>query len=686
MMLFKLSIANIVKSFKDYTIYFFTLILGVAIFYVFNAIESQTVLLNVTSSTNEIIGLMTNILSGVSVFVSFILGFLIIYASRFLIKRRNKEFGVYLTLGMSKRKISIILFIETLIIGLLSLAVGLGLGILLSQLMSLLVANMFDADMTKFSFIFSNDAFLKTLIYFGIMYLIVMFFNTFMISKCRLIELLNSEKKSEKVHLKNPIVSSIVFVISCIVLSRAYYMVTAGIQELETVDKIFLPIIMGSVSTFFIFWSLSGLILKLCMSIKSLYYRGLNSFILRQFSSKINTMVFSMTVICLMLFVTICILSSSLSIKNSLSANLKELAPVDIQFSKRVDYTLENTANRGEDELALLNLNVVDTLKNMGIDTTEFIDESVEINIFSTPDLTIADTFGPKLNEILANYRYLNIHSQEKIISISEYNELAKLYELEQLDIESGEYIIIADFDPFVKIRNEVLAEHQNIEVFGHILKPKYEKCQKGFVEISSNHINDGILIVPDNVLADIKPVQNIFVGNYKMTKKEDKIELERQLEKKLKENDENFTLIKGNSKLIIAEASIGLGAMATFIGLYLGIIFLLSSAAILALKELSESADNKKRFKMLRKIGVDEQLINKALFRQIAIFFATPLILAVIHSYFGMKFSIFILETFGTRELMRSIIMTVVFLLVIYGSYFLITYFSSKTIIKERM
>ena len=111
MMLFKLSIANIVKSFKDYTIYFFTLILGVAIFYVFNAIESQTVLLNVTSSTNEIIGLMTNILSGVSVFVSFILGFLIIYASRFLIKRRNKEFGVYLTLGMSKRKISIIILI-----------------------------------------------------------------------------------------------------------------------------------------------------------------------------------------------------------------------------------------------------------------------------------------------------------------------------------------------------------------------------------------------------------------------------------------------------------------------------------------------------------------------------------------------------------------------------------------------
>src|SRR5574344_2183028 len=117
MMLFKLSIKNITKSIKDYAIYFFTLILGVAIFYVFNALESQTVLMDVSSSTKEIIKLMMTMLSSVSIFVSFILGFLIIYASRFLMKRRNKEFGVYLTLGMSKRKISMILFFETLFIG-----------------------------------------------------------------------------------------------------------------------------------------------------------------------------------------------------------------------------------------------------------------------------------------------------------------------------------------------------------------------------------------------------------------------------------------------------------------------------------------------------------------------------------------------------------------------------------------
>ena len=174
MMLFKLSLKNIQKSIKDYAIYFFTLILGVAVFYVFNAIESQTVLLNVTSNTKNIIKLMTNILSGVSVFVSFVLGFLIIYASRFLVKRRNKEFGVYLTLGMGKRKVSMILFFETILIGIISLAVGLLLGTVLSQFMSLLVANMFEADMTNYAFTFSKSAMFKTFFYFGIMYVLVM--------------------------------------------------------------------------------------------------------------------------------------------------------------------------------------------------------------------------------------------------------------------------------------------------------------------------------------------------------------------------------------------------------------------------------------------------------------------------------------------------------------------------------
>ena len=258
MMLFKLSLKNIKKSIKDYAIYFFTLILGVAIFYVFNAIDSQTAMLDISSRIDEILKLLVNLLSGVSVFVSFILAFLIIYANKFLMKRRNKEFAIYLTLGMSKRKISLILFFETLFIGILSLTIGIGIGFFLSQLMSILVANMFEANLTKFTFVFSKSACIKTLVYFGIMYLIVMIFNTINISKCKLIDLLYSNKKSEKVKLKNPLICILVFVVASITLGYAYY--RANIY-MKNDFSILVLIAMGAISTFLIFWSLSGLIL-----------------------------------------------------------------------------------------------------------------------------------------------------------------------------------------------------------------------------------------------------------------------------------------------------------------------------------------------------------------------------------------------------------------------------------------
>ena len=157
-MIFKLAYRNIRKSVKDYGVYFFTVALGVAIFYVFNAIETQTAMMKISSDQREIIRLIVAVLSGVSVFVSMILGFLIIYANQFLIKRRKKEFGIYLILGMTKQKVSLILFLETLMVGILSLAVGLLLGSVLSQLMGIIVANMFIADVKKFAFVFSMKA------------------------------------------------------------------------------------------------------------------------------------------------------------------------------------------------------------------------------------------------------------------------------------------------------------------------------------------------------------------------------------------------------------------------------------------------------------------------------------------------------------------------------------------------
>ena len=690
MMLYKLSLKNIKKSIKDYVIYFFTLILGVAIFYVFNALDSQTVMMDVSSSTQELIKLMMTMLSSVSIFVSFILGFLIIYASRFLIKRRNKEFGIYLTLGMSKRKISLILFFETLFIGIISLLVGLGLGVLLSQVMSLVVANMFEANLTKFTFVFSSAACVKTIIYFSIMYLIVMIFNTISISKCKLIDLLNGAKKTEKIKLKNPYLCIIIFIISCLVLGRAYYIVTHGFLTLQEVTDVMKPIIMGAVSTFFILWSLSGLILRIVQSLKKYYYKGLNSFTLRQFSNKINTTVFSTTIICLMLFITICLLSACLTIKNSMNANIRELAPADAMFTvnMNMDKYYEKYSDYGYNDFQIQNSHY--TAKEMfelfDFNITTYFKDYIEVNTYATPDLTMNHTLGSKLNSIRTQFPFLAYDTMESIMKISDYNKVAKFYGTSEYSLNDDEYMIVADFKSMVKIRDVALQNGEVIHLFGHTLKPKYNTCQDGFLEMSSQHINTGIILVADNIVDEEYLVQNHLIGNYKTTDREKIIAIENNINKIDKDSKANeYLLPSGSTRLAIREATTGLSAMVTFIGLYLGIIFLISSAAVLGLKELSESSDNKERFRMLRKIGTDEKLINKALFRQIAIFFMLPLILALIHSIFGIMFAVKVLEVFGNEQLLPSIITTAIVLVIIYGGYFLITYYSSKNIIKER-
>ena len=682
----KLSFRNIKKSFKDYAIYFFTLILGVAIFYVFNSIESQTVLLDVTNSTHKVIDLMTNMLSGASVFVAFILGFLIIYASRFLIKRRNKEFGIYMLLGMSKRKISMILFFETILIGIISLAVGLGIGVLLSQLMSMLVANMFEADMTKYEFIFSSQACIKTIVYFGIMYAIVMLFNTINVGKCKLIDLIQTNKKSETVKMKNPMLCTIVFIISAIALGYAYYMVTGGINEIiKTPEDIFKPIVIGAVSTFFIFWSLSGLILKAVMNMKNLYVKGLNTFTFRQLSSKINTTVFSMTIISLMLFVTICVLSSALSLKNSMTANLDELAPADIQLEKRV--LNEDWLDQGYNEEQIKNskLSIREILGKFDFNIDSYLEQSVEYNLYQTEELTFGDTLGDNWETIKNTYTSLIPYNvADDIMTISDYNKVAKFYGNEEYTLNEDEYLIVADYDSMIEIRNVALKDNQEITVFGHTLKPKYNECQYGFVEMASNHMNSGIIIVPDDIVDDNYIVYNSIIGNYYTDSLDEQREIQEQI-KNLVNNPISlqYNLPSINSKVDISEASIGIGALVTFLGLYLGIVFLIASVAILALKELTESTDNKERYNMLRKLGADEKMINKSLFRQIAIFFMFPLLIAIIHSIFGITFCSYIIETFGNEQLLPSIIMTAIFIVVIYGGYFLITYLSSKNIIK---
>ena len=664
-MLYKLSVSNIKKSFKDYAIYFITLIMGVCIFYVFNSMDSQTVMLELSSSQEEMIELLVSSLSYVSVFVSVILGFLIIYASRFLIKKRNKEFGIYMTLGMSKRKISLLLLIETFLIGLISLGIGLLLGIALSQITSIFVANMFEVNMTKFSFNFSKSAMIKTIIYYGIIYLVVMIFNTIIINKNKLINLLQASKKQEKIKLKNPYVCIVLFILSIGMLGSAYYMVTDGLFKLLDygMNILLLSISLGVVGTILFFYSISGMLLKILSKWHNIYYKKLNTFVFKQISSKINSMVISISVICIMLFITLCLLSSAFTIKNYFNNSINKYAPVDFQGVISTNADKEEVINSINSEKL-----IKDNVKDMAI-----------INEYYDNNLLYRESLGNYYPIIKDKYPYLRYDFLVEIVGESDYNKLAKLYHLDKVSLKDDEYIIVSNYDK--ELYDEVLDRDSIINIFGYDLKPASKRCIEGFVRIGGNPSNLGFFVVPDKVINKEDASITMLVGNYQ-TKDEKIVKL---IEDKFSEYNRSNT-ITIDTKNDIKEASTGLSAIVTFIGLYLGIIFLISSSAILALKELSDSLDDKNKYQVLRQIGADEVDINKSLFKQMLIFFVMPLSLAIVHTLFGLRFCTYVLGSLGIDSILKGSVTTFIFLIIIYSIYFIFTYICSKNIIKERM
>ena len=693
-MLFRLSIKNMMKSFKDYTIYFLTLVLGVAIFYMFNSLDSQQAMLDVSQSQHDLITLMIGILNYVSVFVAFVLGLLIVYANNFLINRRKREFGIYMTLGMGKRQISKIILFETILVGVISLAVGLFIGIFASQFMSILVGKLFEADMTKFEFVFSQDACIKTCIYFAIMYIAVMVFNTFTISRYRLINLLTAVKKNEKVKIKNPVLSILVFILGAGILGYAYWKVTGGVETISTIDKLVPIILMGIVGTILIFWSLSGFLLRVIQTRKKTYLNGTNMFVLRQLNNKINTTVVSMSIICLMLFMTISVLSSSLSLRNTMQRDLVEMTPVDINLFKTANLPekqkVYGVIEKYTDEQRKDSRTPVSTtLINNGYDMNNLKDV-VEIPIYATNEWTWKVSLGSYYETSKIRFPMLRYDTAEFLIKVSDYNKIAKLYGTEKYSLDDDEFVVLCDYDNMIDIRNEALKLNKEIIINGKKYHSKYDECKNGFIYMSTSHLNTGIIIVPDSFdLKEEWKEQYFLAANYNAKTEEEREKIETILvdenSKVLKSLQEKDINLNGFTKDQIIESSVGIATIVVFIAIYLGFIFLIASAAILALKQLTESSDNRQRYIILRKIGCDEKMINQALFRQIAIFFMLPLVLAIIHSIFGIQFALSLLAGLASaEELLPSVIATVVIIGIIYGLYFLATYWGSKNIIKE--
>ncbi|ELC8402564.1 FtsX-like permease family protein [Clostridium perfringens] len=679
-MYFKIALNNVRKSFKDYSIYFLTLTLGVCIFYAFNSIGDQKAFLELGKRQAEYINILQRLISGISVFISCVLGGLILYANNFLVKKRKKELGIYMTLGMGKNKISKILTYETALVGIISLVVGLGVGVIVSQGISAFAAKLFEVSLSNYKFLLSTDAILKTILYFGIIFILVMLFNTFVISKYKLIDMLTAAKKNEDIKIKNPILTAIIFFISLGLLGVAYKLVIK--VGLNPTDRMFLvSIVLGILGTLLLFFSLAGFVLYVLQRNKNVYLKGLNIFVLRQMNSKINTNFLSMTVICLMLFLTISTLATGLSFKNALEKGLENTTPFDASATYYIDEDSKiKTAEESIKELGF-KFNPEDKI----VSYNEYKLEKTNLE-----SLLTKNAHGKNAEKLASTFSEYGVNA----ISVSSYNDIRALSGEKSVSLANNEVLISSNSSELEGTLENVIKNNKEIEIDGK----EYKIANNALIgegkvikeAFQSTGITNNLLtlIVPDNVLSNLNPTSNKININFPKNSKEE----EQRVQKLFDEykdgivNLDKYGFVNGYTRERIYEDNNGMTNVVLFIGIYLGVIFLISSTAVLALQQLSESSDSIDRYKSLRRIGVSQKMINKSIFTQVSIYFGLPLVVALVHSVVAIKVVNGFLTMFNRPDIGVSSLVTALIMVIVYGGYFYATYTGYKSTVKNAL
>ncbi len=664
MNLFKIGFRNVKKNLRDYSIYFLTLMLSISLFYAFNSIESQYAFKLLSKTKGLMAEQMGNYISIFSVLIAIILAFLIVYANQFLLKRRKRELGIYMTLGMEQKKISRIFIYEIFIVGVLALVVGIVLGIFISQGLSLLSLKLFVLKIEEFKFLFSLSALLKTVLCFVIIFFIVMLFNTMTISNVSLIELLNANRKHQELTIANNKIYWLLLLISIITISFTWINFSKyGI--LPNAKGFNISLISIIIGTALLFLSVSALFMNTIKSNNKIYYRGLNTFLFRQIGSKIYNNFISMTVIAGLLTMTITVLSTGGSIANTMNEMSNTATPYDMTVIATVEKI-------GDIEL-------YNSVVDKGVALDKYLENYIEIPEYNSK-IKYSELFlgeSPKLWKLDENLPEMEI----PIVSVSDMNKVLKMQNKELLKLEENEFIINCNYDGTREIIQKFLDSGENLLINNNELIKASDDYIEETIMMSSIGNNDrGTLIVSDDIALNLDKEYIILNGIYSDNTNPDEV-LERLIP--IAANLESG--YRYTTKTMMLDMFFGTYAFMVFISCYIGFILLLISVVVLALQQLTEATDNAVRYRLLSKLGTDKKLMDKTLFKQIGIYFLMPLLVAIVFSIMAMKEVSKIIYEFLNMPLETTLILTVILFIIIYGGYFIITYLSCKKIISEK-
>ena len=662
----KLIFKNVHKNLRDYLIYFLTLMISVSLFYAFNSISDQPAFSEMGMTRTLLYDQLGILLSALSVLIAIVLAFLIIYANQFLLKRRKKELGIYMMLGMKKGRISRIFAGETFCVGVIALVVGLILGFILSQGISMIALKLFAIELDKYQLVFSMGAFRQTAICFALIFFLVMLFNVWSVSSVQLIDLLTANRKNERLKSENRVLPALMFLLSilCIGIAGVLFYKNGILPSRENMSFQIagLALVVGTV---LLFYSFAAVFIQLMRSNKGFYLKGLNTFLVRQIGSKIRTNYFVMTVVCGLLTITICAVSIGASTALAMNKLSQASTPYDLTVFSDVSIDGDSDIT---DYLAACDVQMSDYAKNME-----------QISVYDA-DMTYADLFaGQDLNWWPIDEAVPQ--SRVSVISISDFNRALAMQGKGPVELNEGEYLLNCNYEGTYQYVMDALRTHSELSVAGVVLqRASDEVLQETYVMTSVGNNDRGTLIVPDSVVTALTKDVNALLVQYNEETNPDEV-----LQKMIPIGLDETHGYRYSEKNMLYDMFYGINALVTFICCYVGLIFLLICAALLALKQLTETTDNIYRYGLLQKLGAKRRQINHTLFVQTGVFFTVPLVVAGLYSILLIGKGMEIVEEFMNIHIATNVWLTVILFLIVYGSYFIATYLSCKRMVTEQ-
>lgn len=724
-MLCKLAWGNVRRAGRDYLVYLLTLTLGVTVFYAFNTISMQVDIAGIDEE--GLAQVMGSMLGYLTYFLAGVMAFLMVYANNFIMKRRKKEFGLYQVLGMGRGRVATIMALETVIVSVVAFVAGIVLGVGLSQLMTFFTASLFKTQIANFHFFFSVHAFNLTLACMLVMFVLTLLLNLRAVRRTKLIELMGAERRNESIKTRNPWIAIAIFAVGVVLVGVAYYRLlrdgfplTATDSKLqEAMNQFGITTAMVTVGTFALFWGLSGMLIKLLQSLRGVYWRGLNMFIVRQLAAKVNTVCFSMGVIAMLLFLAITSVTCGMSIANVMNENLERYTPADMSQTyvyytpDTLGYYKEYVNPSEADRMVLADTTVdlypawhgkdksADNNDETGkkVNIADVAGEHVQIDSYlsypfggSSPSVSAGEmckTMGEKLPKAFGGSKPDAIGLF--VTPASQYNKLRQMMGEEPVSIGRDQYLLTCDMGgELIDLYTKYMAGGHALTLGGHTLKPATDKSDEDTAAIANSAMgsNPGTVVVADELLSqlNLQPYSSSLLVNYKQgmdtTEADESIEYT-VLDNLLVDGKEpgSWGIFITRSEMYTQAAQ--MNGMISYLAIYIGFVLVVACAAILSIQQLSNVADGSRSYRVLAQIGCDDRQIRHSVMAQQAVFFLFPLAVGLAHSFVALKVIIELVSIFGNMSIGGTVGLTCAIFLAAYGGYFLVTYLMSTGMVR---